>query len=67
MREWDMVIGNIVPEVNFFFLQHQRSGDGVNRCIAPSLIEETTILVQRREIVNVGIGSQPFQTANLKV
>lgn len=39
----------------------------MNRRIAPPLIEETTVLVQRREIVNICVGSQPLQAANLKV
>ena len=67
MCEWDMVVGNLIPEMNFLFLQHQSCGNRVNRCVAPSLIEETTVLVQRSEIVNISVGPQPLQAANFKV
>lgn len=67
MCEWDMVVRDVIPEVDFLFLQHHRSGNGVNRCVAPSLIEETTVLVQRSEIVNISVGPQPLQAANFKV
>ena len=67
MGEWNVVVGNLVPEVDFFWLEHDRSGDRVDRCIAPSLVEESTILVQGGEVVNVLIRSQPFQATNLEV
>jgi hypothetical protein len=67
MREWNMVVGDLVPEVDLFFLQHQRGGNRVHGCVTPTLVEETTILVERREIVNVFLGSQPLQAANLEV
>ena len=59
MREWNMVISDIVEEVNFTPIQHKSSGDGVYRCITPSLVEETTILVKRFEKVDVSLGSKP--------
>jgi hypothetical protein len=45
MREWDMVVGDLVPEVDLFLLQHQRGGNRVHRCVTPTLVEETAILV----------------------
>lgn len=35
--------------------------------ITPALVEEATVLVQLLEVVEVGLGSQPVQVANLKV
>lgn len=67
VREGNMVVGNVVEEVDFLLLQHQGSSDGVNRSIAPALIEETTIAVQRIEVVEVGFGAQPVQVTDLEI
>jgi hypothetical protein len=67
VREWHMEVGNLVEEVDLLLLQHDSGGNGVDRCIAPTLIEETTVLIQGGEVINVLLGAQPFQTANLKV
>jgi hypothetical protein len=62
-----VVVGNVVEKVNLFLLQQKTGGNRVHRSITPSLVEETAILVQRLEVVNVGLGSQPVQVADLKV
>lgn len=67
MGEWNMIVRNIVEEMNLLLLEHQSRGDGMDRCIAPALVEETACMVQRGEIVDVSIGSKPVQVANLKV
>ena len=67
VSKWHVVVGNLVPEVDLLLLQHDRSSNGVDWCITPPFIEETTIMVQRGEEVNVFLGSQPVQVANLKV
>jgi hypothetical protein len=35
--------------------------------VAPTLVEESTILVKRFEIVGVGFRSQPIEVTNFKV
>jgi len=67
VRERHVVVGNVVEKVDLVLLQHEASGDGVNRRVAPALVEEAAILVQRVEVVGVGLGPQPVQAANLKV
>lgn len=67
MGEWYVVVGNLIPEMDLFWLEHDGSSDRVDRRIAPSLVEKSTVLVQGGEVVNVLIRSQPFQAANLKV
>lgn len=55
--EWDVVVSNIIEEVDLILLQHQSSGDGMNRSITPSLVEETTILVERLEVIGIRLGT----------
>lgn len=67
MCEGDVVVGNVVEKVNFVSLQHGSSCDGVNRCVTPSLVEETSITVEGVEVVEVGWRSKPIQAADFKV
>jgi hypothetical protein len=62
-----MVVSDIIEEVDLVLLQHKASSNGVNRSIAPTLVEETAILVKRLEIVGVSLGAEPFKAADLKV
>jgi hypothetical protein len=45
MREWDVVIRNIIKEVNLLFFEKEASRDGVNWGVTPSLVEEAAILI----------------------
>ena len=65
--EGHMVVSDIIEEVDLVLLQHKTSSNGVNRSIAPTLVEETAILVKRLEIVGVSLGAEPFKAADLKV
>lgn len=67
MGKGNVVIRDVVEEVNLVFLQHQASCDGVNRRIAPALVEETSSMVKRCEKVNVCVGAEPIEVAYLKV
>lgn len=67
MREGYVVIGNVVEEVNLLLGQHQRRSDGMHRSIAPSFIEEAAVLVKLVEVINISLGSEPVEVANLKV
>lgn len=67
VSERNVVVGNVVKEVNLILGQHKTGGDRVNRCITPSLVEETTILVKRLEVVDVLLGSEPVKVTNLEV
>lgn len=67
VREGNVVVSNLIPELDLFLLQQQSGGDGVDGCVAPSFIEEATVLVERAEIVDVLLGPQPIQTSNFEV
>lgn len=67
MREWDVVVGNIVEKVEFFLLQHQACSNRVHRRIAPAFIEEATSVVERCEEVDVGVRSKPIEVSDFEV
>lgn len=62
-----VVVGNLVPEVQLFFLEEQASGDRMDRRITPSLIVEAACPVEKVKVVQVLLGSQPIQAADLKI
>lgn len=62
-----MPVSNVVEELDFALVEHEACRNGVDGCISPALVEETTVLVQRLEKVNVLLAAQPIQAANLKV
>jgi hypothetical protein len=41
-----MGVANFIKEVDFLFFEHESGCYRVNRSIAPSLIEEATVLIQ---------------------
>lgn len=51
--EWNVVVCDIIKEMDLIFRQHQSGRDGVDGGIAPSLVEESTVLVQRLKEVDV--------------
>jgi len=63
----DVVVGDVVEEVNFFLLQHEGRGDGVYRRISPTFVEETAGVVERGEVINVGLRAEPVEVSNLKI
>lgn len=65
--EWDVVVGDFIEEVDFFLLQKKTRSNRMHRGVTPSLVEEPTIFVERVEVVDICIRSQPLQTADLKV
>ena len=67
MGEWYVIVCNVVEEVDLVLGEHQASPYRVHRRIAPSLVEETTVLVQLLEEVNVGLRSQPVEVTNLEI
>lgn len=67
MCEWNMPVSNLVEKVYFLLLQQKTGGNGVHRRITPSLVEETAILIQDVEKIDVGFRSQPIKVTNFKV
>lgn len=62
-----VVVGDVVEEVNFLFLQHETCGDGMDGGISPSLVEEPTILVESLKIIRVCLRSEPVKVTDLEV
>lgn len=67
MREWYVIVRNIVEEVDFFLVQKDSSSNGMDRSIAPTFIEESSILVKRFKVVDISFGSKPVEVTDLKV
>jgi hypothetical protein len=67
MREWDMVVSDIVEKMNLFFLQQNASRDRMNWCITPAFVEESTILVKCIEKIRVSLRSQPIEVTDFEI
>lgn len=67
MGKRDVVVCDVVKEVDLLLLQQKSGSNGVDGCVSPSLIEETTIHVEGLEKVDVCLGSEPFKVTNLEV
>lgn len=67
VSEGNVVVGDIVEEVNLLLLEEKTSSDRVNGSITPSLVEETTVLVQRLKEVEVRLASEPRKATDLEV
>lgn len=65
--EGDVVVGNIVEEVDFLLFQGEAGSDGVDRSVAPAFVEETAVLVERLEVVNVGGAAEPVEVTDFEV
>lgn len=62
-----MIVGNIVKEMNLLLLQEKPCSNGMNWCITPTFVEESSILIELLEEIRVGFGSKPVEVTNLKV
>ena len=55
--EGNVVVSYVFKEVDLVFIQKQAGSDRVYWSITPALVEESTVLVKRFEIVSVGFRS----------
>jgi hypothetical protein len=55
--EWNVIVGDIFEKVNFVFIEKKTGSNRMNWSIAPTLVEESAILVKRFEKVDVGFRS----------
>jgi hypothetical protein len=62
-----MVVRDIVEEVDFAAIQGERGGDGVDWCVAPTFIKESTVLVKGGEEVDVRGGAEEGEGANFEI
>lgn len=57
--EGDVVVGYVVEEVNFRFVEKEAGTNGVDRSITPAFVKETAVLVEGFEKVDVGFAAEP--------
>lgn len=67
MGEGDVIISDVIEEMDLLLGKKKSGGNGMHWSIAPSLVEETTVLIEAGEEINVSIGTKPVQITNLKV
>lgn len=67
MCEGYVVVGDIVEEVYFALVEEETGSDGMDWSITPSFVEETTILIETLEKVDIWLGSKPVKITDFKV
>ena len=61
------MVGDFIEEMDLLFLEEQGGCDGVNRRVAPALVEEAAFAVQVCEEIDVGLGAEPREGADFEV
>ena len=67
VREGDVVVRNVVEEVDLLLVQHDARRDGVHGRVAPALVEEAAVAVQALKVVDVSLGAEPVEIADLEI
>lgn len=62
-----VVVGDVVKKVEFILVEHDTSRDRVHRSVAPTLVEESTVVVEGVEEIDVSIAAEPVEVTNLEV
>ena len=67
VRKGYMIVCNVIEKVDLLLLEKQSRGDRMYRCITPSLIEESAVPVESLEVVQISLGPQPIEIADLEI
>lgn len=67
MLEWLMSISDIVEKVNLILSCKERSTDRMDRSVSPTLIVESSSLVEIFKVVHVCLRTPEIEITNLKV
>ena len=67
VREWHMVVRDVIEEMNLAFVERQAGRDGVHGRVAPTLVEKATVAVEGVEVINVRVRAQPVEVPDLEV
>ena len=67
VRKWHMIIGDLVEKVDLFLFQKQACRNRVDRGISPPLVVETPFLIEKGEVVEIGLRAEPVEVSNFKV
>lgn len=54
MREWYVVIGDVIEEMDFLLLEQKCGRNRVHRSVAPSFVEESAVFVKGFKKIDVG-------------
>lgn len=65
--EWYVIVGNVVEEVDLFLFKKESSGNGVDRSIPPTFVEESTVFVQSVEVIGVRLRPEPVEVSDFEV
>lgn len=65
--ERNVVVSNIIEEVDLLLLEKKSGSDGMDWSVTPSLVEESSVLIQRLEEVSVCLRSEPVEVTDFKV
>jgi hypothetical protein len=64
---WGMTVSNVMEEMNFRSGEEECCCYAVDRCVAPTFVEESTGFVEVVEVICVRFGSEKSHICNLKV
>lgn len=67
MRKRDVVVCNVVKEVHLTPVQEEACSNRVHGSIAPSFVEEATLLIQMLEVIHIFLRPQPIEVAHFEV
>ena len=67
MRIWRMPVADLIEEVDLVLVKHQACCNRVDRCVSPSLIKESSVLIEYVKEVRVRLGSQPGEASDFEV
>ena len=67
MGKWNMVVRDVVKKVNFILLQQKARSNGVHWGIAPSLVKESAVSVERFKEVDISLGPEEVEISDLEV
>ena len=67
MRKRNVPVANVVKEVDLVSIEKKTGGDGMHRCVTPTLVEESSIFIKSSEEVHVGVRSQPIEITDLEI
>jgi len=62
-----MIICYVIEEVDLVLRKEKSRCNGVDGSITPAFVEESTILIQRIEVVGVRLTAKPIKVSNFEI
>jgi hypothetical protein len=67
VSERNVPVPKVLKEVDLFLRQEKTGSNGVDRGITPTLVEETTVLIEALEVVHIWLRAKPIEVADFEV